>query len=96
MLGRPKFRTIFERADLDVRDIVAWLALHATIVLPKPLPRRVVIQDPSDDLILACGVTAGVHFIVTGDQRHLLSLGSYDRIRICSPSEYLKIVEGNS
>jgi predicted nucleic acid-binding protein len=39
-----------------------------------------------------CGssaVASAAEFLVTGDRKHLLSLGNYKRIRICTPREFL-------
>lgn len=48
-----------------------------------------VTADPADDLILACAVAANVDAVVSGDRRHLLSLGEHKGIRIISPQALL-------
>jgi putative PIN family toxin of toxin-antitoxin system len=52
---------------------------------------NVIKEDPSDDSILECAVSAGSDFIVTGD-RDLLRLGVYNGIRILNPAELMSIV----
>lgn len=42
---------------------------------------EVIREDPPDDRILECAVSAGSDYIVTGD-KDLLRLGRYDAIRI--------------
>lgn len=47
-----------------------------------------VCRDPKDDMVLECAVTAGAKAIISGD-KDLLSLESYQGIRILSPRAYL-------
>jgi predicted nucleic acid-binding protein len=41
-------------------------------------------------MVLECAVLAGAQAIVAGD-KDLLTLGSYNQIRILTPSEYLAL-----
>jgi predicted nucleic acid-binding protein len=52
-----------------------------------------VADDPDDDRILECALTARASVIVSGD-RHLLSLGSYESIAVLSPREFMDIYVG--
>lgn len=49
-------------------------------------------DDPKDDVIVATAVAAGAGFLVTGDRKHLLSLGSYRDIRILWPRGFLELL----
>jgi putative PIN family toxin of toxin-antitoxin system len=63
--------------------------LRATAELSEDLPEiRVVALDPKDDVIVATALQAKADFLVTGD-RHLLSLGSHDGVRIVPPRQFL-------
>ena len=53
----------------------------------------VVKEDPSDNRVLECAVSAGSDYIVTGD-KDLLRLGRYDAIQIVSVSEFLNVGQG--
>ena len=53
---------------------------------------HVVAADPKDDMIVECAVVAGADYIVSGDRRHLLVMGSYQGIRIISPGLLLTLV----
>jgi hypothetical protein len=48
--------------------------------------------DPDDHKVLECAVVGGATHIVTGDRRHLLSLGSYQGIAIVSAADFLALV----
>jgi putative PIN family toxin of toxin-antitoxin system len=52
----------------------------------------VVPQDPDDNRVIECAVTAQSHFIVTGDS-DLLQLGNYAGIRILKVAEFMELAE---
>jgi putative PIN family toxin of toxin-antitoxin system len=52
---------------------------------------KVVSADPDDDKIIECAVVGQAEYIITGDRRHLLPLGSYQAIRIVSPADFLTL-----
>lgn len=51
----------------------------------------VVQNDPDDNRVLECAVTAGSQFIVTGDN-HLLDLGRYSGIQIVKVADFMKLI----
>lgn len=51
----------------------------------------IVKNDPSDNKILECAITAEADYIVTGDKNHLLPLKRYKNTKIVSPSEFLRL-----
>lgn len=67
--------------------IADLLGVFTFVVIAGDL--RVVSPDPKDDMILEYGITAGADFIVTGDRRHLLPIGTFQGMRILTPSELL-------
>ena len=63
----------------------------AHIVVPTRV-LRVIEQDPDDDQVIACAVTAQADLIVSGD-KHLHSLGGYYQgIRIAKAAEAITII----
>lgn len=52
---------------------------------------RFIKDDPDDDRILECAVTANCDFIVSGDG-HLLKLKSYKGIKILNPADFLLLL----
>lgn len=75
-----------DRIDLFIEGLVA----DAEMV--RDLPQiRVVPPDRTDDVIVATAVKAKADFLVTGN-RHLLSLGSHQGIRIVSPRHFLDLL----
>ena len=88
VLQRPKFKTFLSRRGLDFKDTLAQIIRLARLVVSKPLASPVILQDPSDDMVLVCAVTAGADVIVTGDE-HLLQLREFRGIPILTPAAFL-------
>jgi putative PIN family toxin of toxin-antitoxin system len=65
-------------------DLMTFLRL---VSIPGML--KVVLADPDDDKVLECAEVAGASHIVTGDRRHLLPMGAYNRIPIVSAADFL-------
>jgi uncharacterized protein len=53
---------------------------------------RAVPADSKDDMVVATAVAAGADYLVTGDRRHLLPLGTYQGIQIITPREFLDLM----
>lgn len=56
-------------------------------------PLDVIAAKPSDNRVLECPVAGRADSVVTGDRKHLLSLGSYRGIPIVSPRHFLSVFE---
>lgn len=54
---------------------------------------HVVIEDPDDDIVLACAVAGNAEYIVSRD-RHLLRLGTHQGIPIVSTETFARILRG--
>ena len=61
--------------------------LRIAEVVRNPAPLTGVVRDPEDDMIVACAVTGQADTIVSRD-KDLLSLGSYQGIRISTPEAF--------
>ncbi len=48
-------------------------------------------DDPDDDKILECAISAKCDYIISGD-RHLIKLGSYKNIKILRPADFLFLI----
>jgi putative PIN family toxin of toxin-antitoxin system len=52
-------------------------------------------DDPDDDKILECAVSADCNFIISGD-KHLLKLKSYETMKILNPADFLLMLRDES
>jgi len=83
-------RVLTDKLEFDAehtKSVVLQLARIAYVV--RPQFRLQVIADEPDNRVLECAVAAGADTIVSGD-RHLLSLGEYEGIRILSVAKALR------
>lgn len=88
---QEKLETKFNRSPAyartavdDVRSFSRVVAITGTV--------RGVSPDPDDDMVLECAVAGGADYIVSGDKRHLLALGSYQGIPIVTAARFLALV----
>lgn len=87
VLGRDKFAARIMAAALTPRLLTLGYAALASLTKPTPI-QPVVLDDPDDDFVLACALSAKAEVIVSGDN-HLQKLKEHDGIAILSASEFL-------
>ena len=83
------------RLDMIGRTVEQVLADYAAVtvsVVPARI-RQIVTADQDDDHVLAAAVEGNADLIVSGDS-HLLTIGTYQGIRIVTPAMALEIVNG--
>jgi putative PIN family toxin of toxin-antitoxin system len=51
-----------------------------------------IVDDPDDDKFLECAVGANADYLISGDQGHLVPIGSHGGVEIVSPREFMDIV----
>lgn len=83
----PKFRF----ADSEIDGFIGRLLSNSVIVNPSQSV-KVIIDDPADNKILECALEGKSEFIISGD-RHLLSLGEYEGIKILRAVDFLKVFD---
>jgi putative PIN family toxin of toxin-antitoxin system len=87
VLKREKFAVRLESAGVNISQLIEGFAALATVIEAAPIA-PVVIRDPDDDAVLACAIAAEAEIIASGDA-DLLSLKSYQEIRILTAAELL-------
>jgi hypothetical protein len=81
--------TKFQLSEQEINYLLYQEILpYFEIIGTKPGP-GIVKQDPSDDMFIHCAAAGKANMIISGD-RHLLALKSYGRIKILTPSQFLK------
>ena len=66
--------------------------IKAKTILVRPTDKVSVIKENDDDnRILECAIEGRVQYLISGDRKHLLPLKEYQRIKILSPAEFLKL-----
>src|SRR5579862_3544056 len=77
----------FSASPQEVAEATTIVRQAARVVTPS-VQLDVIKEDPPDNRVLECAVTAGSDYIVTGD-KDLLRLGRYDAIRIVTVADFL-------
>jgi putative PIN family toxin of toxin-antitoxin system len=86
VLDYPKFKFTYEQKE-RFKSLISAVSTFVETSTTKKLD--IIKEDPPDNRILECAVTAEVDFIISGDD-HLLSIGKFGRIEITSASKFLK------
>jgi predicted nucleic acid-binding protein len=83
----------FGWSDAKVDEVLPGLWRMGELVIPR-YKVNAVVDDPDDNRILECALSANAPFVVWGD-RHLLRLRKYKFIAIVSPREFLETCLGH-
>ena len=75
--------SLSETTDI-IADLLGFLAVVKITNTLKAIP-----ADSEDDKVIECAVVGEATYIVTGDRRHLLPLGSYQGILIVTAADFL-------
>jgi len=84
----PKFATRIAGFGSNVETLIAQYTRLVSVVVPATVP-RVVLHDADDDHVIAAAAAARAEWIVAGDRKHLLPIGSHQGIAIITPTEAL-------
>ncbi len=85
VMSREKFAEV---GRSRLASFLSILVRRATIVSVKHT-RRVIAQDPEDDMVLSTALKANASYIVSGDE-HLLGLKSFRGVKIVTVEEMLE------
>jgi putative PIN family toxin of toxin-antitoxin system len=95
--SKPLLRELAEKlkekfgVESEELPLLAAYGEKVSIIKPSHLPKP-VCRDPDDDEVLATAVTAQVDVILTGDN-DLLSLKTFEGIRILSPRQFVELLD---
>lgn len=88
---RSKFIKPLQHRKLDANDLFEGYAALVTIV-PNITIVPTILADPSDDQVLAAALSGKADFIVSGDDRHVTPLGSFEGIRIVNAKDAVDLI----
>ena len=84
----------FRWAPGPLKNALIEIAAYSRRIEPQQ-KLDVITDDPTDNRILECAISAGSEYIVSGDS-HLLRIGKYAGIPILRPAELLEVVRKRS
>lgn len=83
-----KLQNKFGWASEDVADVIEGIGKFAQVIkLTSKI--KIIKTYPKDNIILECAESGNADFIVSGDKKHILSLGRFKKIQIVSAKEFL-------
>lgn len=74
--------------EIDTDRILELIALN-TLLIEAPKLRNSPCRDPNDTIFLEAALAGSATIIISGD-KDLLSLASYQKVLILSPTQFLK------
>ena len=77
----------FRQPEQFVERQVNLLLAYSEIIEPK-IKANAVPEDPKDNMVIECALSADADCIITGDN-HLLKLKEYKNIKMLTPKEFL-------
>lgn len=86
-----KLRDKFGWEECEIQEVIKGICKFAIVVSPKKKV-NVIKEDKEDNAILDCALVGEVDMIISGDKRHLLSLGKFKDISIVSAKHFLDIL----
>jgi uncharacterized protein len=93
LLGKSDaFRRRYGYVDAEIEEYAALLSATAEVATDLPDLTGAVPNDPKDDVIVAGAVAAKADYLVAGDRKHLIKLGTYQDIRIVGLREFLDLL----
>lgn len=90
VLSRKKIRKITKMTDEEIKRFIEDI-IDIAFVVPGDVIVQAVGKDPDDDKFIAGAVEGKADYIVSGD-KPLLNLKEYQRIKIVSPADFVKIL----
>jgi len=92
VLRRPRLQRFFnvEEAESIIADI-----LNAAVIVEHD-PSVILSIDPEDNIILGTAIAGQADMLVSGDKKHLLSLGMVNEIPILSPRKAIEKILSTS
>lgn len=91
VLTYPKIEKILAKAQLEPETVLSGILKSVTFIRTREDVKEVE-EDPADNRVLECALSASAEYIVSGD-RHLLDLAEYKKIRILKARKFLKIID---
>jgi len=86
VMNYPKFRL----SEEEIASAIGYYQIILRTIEPK-IVVNIICDDPADNRVLDCALSAKVNAIITGD-KHLLELGKFKNITMLTSTEFLKFI----
>ncbi len=90
VLNRPKFAQRLQKVIQETPESLVKNYQKLVEVVEISAMENIVINDPDDDQVLACAISANADYIISGDQ-DLLTIKIYQNIPIVNSNQFMQI-----
>ena len=90
-LGYERVRKYFQSPQEIIKALLKRMKTVG-IFVNLEFELNVIEDDPDDNRVLECALSANASYVISGDE-HLLGLGEYQGIMIISPVGFLKLLD---
>lgn len=87
-LNYPKVQKFIKLSQIEIENISTEF-LKTSIIVPEKIDVK-ISTDPDDNKIFSCALEAKADYIVSGDKKHVLSIGEYKGIKTVSPKDFIE------
>ncbi|MBO3832247.1 MAG: putative toxin-antitoxin system toxin component, PIN family [Candidatus Brockarchaeota archaeon] len=87
VMNYPKFRL----SEEEILSAIGYYKIMLRTIEPKTTV-KIIRDDPADNRVLDCALSAKADAIITGD-KHLLALGKFKNIKILTSTQFLKLIK---
>lgn len=81
----------FDTPEQEIKERIETFLEVLEIVNPT-IKINLVKDDPDDNKIIEAAIESNADYVVTND-KHLLKIGQYQKIKIVTPAEFLKTIK---
>lgn len=91
VLSRPYFKKRLSWDQNKIKSFI-WELSEGSFVVPAKTNVD-ISPDPRDNMLFACALESGAEYVVSGDKKHVLSVGKYKNIKTISPKDFVDLVD---
>lgn len=81
------------RDEDEMQELLNFFSKGLNILFTAKTPRINLVADPDDDKFIECAAALKADAIITGDKA-LAAVKAYKKIKIFTPAQFLKHIEG--
>jgi putative PIN family toxin of toxin-antitoxin system len=89
---RPHIKDKYHLSESSIDRAITEARGFTTLITDLP-DLDVIVEDPDDNIILACALKAQADYLLSYDP-HLTDLGEYQGIQILTPKQFQAILKG--
>jgi len=84
---------VLKLTRMNAQEVTTYIQAirEGSHLVPGTMPVE-ISPDPADNKLFACAIEAGADYVVSGDKKDVLSVGSYEGVETISPGDFVRDV----